>query len=85
LLRQFIPFPSRDIEIGVRLVIAWENFLLGIPAKSSAQPAGDVAEVAREASAAYDAAIEAQRRGDWARYGQEIERLGQLLRRLRVQ
>ncbi|HLV27345.1 MAG TPA: UPF0182 family protein [Gemmatimonadales bacterium] len=52
------------------------------------QPAsitGSAAEVAQQANAAYEAAIEAQRRGDWARYGQEIERLGQLLRRLRNQ
>lgn len=53
---------------------------------STAAPApvaGDLSDIAEQANAAYDAAIQAQRRGDWARYGQEIERLGQLLRRLR--
>lgn len=44
---------------------------------------GSASEIAAQANAAYEAAIEAQRRGDWARYGQEIDRLGQLLRRLR--
>jgi uncharacterized membrane protein (UPF0182 family) len=46
---------------------------------------GSASEIAAQANAAYEAAIEAQRRGDWARYGQEIDRLGQLLRRLRGQ
>ena len=35
-----------------------------------------------EARAAYDRAIRAQRDGDWARYGEEIKRLGELLGRL---
>ena len=35
-----------------------------------------------EAQRRYQAAIEAQRRGDWARYGEEIRELGALLERL---
>ena len=34
------------------------------------------------ASDAYDAALEAQRNGDWAKYGEEIKRLGEILQRL---
>ncbi len=49
---------------------------------SAALPAGG-ATVLDQASDAYEAAIRAQRAGDWARYGTEIERLGSLLRRLR--
>lgn len=36
-----------------------------------------------EAQRHYDAAIQAQRAGDWARYGEEIKALGESLRRLR--
>jgi len=42
--------------------------------------AGDLAARAREH---YDLAIKAQRAGDWARYGEEIERLGEIIRQLR--
>lgn len=38
--------------------------------------------IASEARAAYERAIEAQRAGDWARYGEEIRRLGALLEQL---
>lgn len=34
------------------------------------------------ASDAYNAALEAQRNGDWAKYGEEIKRLGEILQRL---
>jgi len=30
----------------------------------------------------YDSALEAQRAGDWSRYGEEIKTLGELLERL---
>jgi uncharacterized membrane protein (UPF0182 family) len=35
-----------------------------------------------EAQQRYRAALEAQRAGDWSRYGEEIRRLGELLDRL---
>jgi uncharacterized membrane protein (UPF0182 family) len=51
------------------------------------QPAGPAAAVnltaaAAEARAHYDRAIEAQRAGDWAKYGDEIRLLGQALKQL---
>jgi hypothetical protein len=42
-----------------------------------------VAQLAREASEAYQRAISAQQTGDWARYGQEMRRVGELLTQLR--
>ena len=45
--------------------------------------AASVADLAREAQGAYDRAIAAQRVGDWARYGAEMQRVGELLRQLR--
>ena len=40
------------------------------------------AQLAAEAQAAYQRALDAQRAGDWATYGAEIGRLGQILERL---
>ncbi|MBL8138269.1 MAG: hypothetical protein JNL48_16725, partial [Acidobacteria bacterium] len=47
-----------------------------LPAAVAALPAP---QLAAEAQAAYQRAIDAQRAGDWAKYGDEIGRLGQLL------
>jgi len=41
--------------------------------------------IAAEARDAYQRAIEAQRAGDWAKYGEEIRRLGELLEKMRQQ
>jgi uncharacterized membrane protein (UPF0182 family) len=46
-------------------------------------PAGaSVADLIQQASQHYEAAIQAQRRGDWTRYGEEMRMVGELLRRL---
>jgi len=39
-------------------------------------------DLAAEAKATYDRAIEAQRAGDWAKYGEEIRRLGEILQKM---
>ena len=41
--------------------------------------------LAADAQTAYQRAIDAQRAGDWAKYGDEIKRLGELLERLKQQ
>jgi uncharacterized membrane protein (UPF0182 family) len=43
----------------------------------------DWARLAQEAADTYQRAIEAQRAGDWAKYGEEIRRLGEALQRLK--
>jgi hypothetical protein len=43
---------------------------------ASAQPAATTVNLAEQAKQQYDRAIQAQRDGDWARYGEEIKRLG---------
>jgi uncharacterized membrane protein (UPF0182 family) len=50
-----------------------------LPAAIAALPAP---QLAAEAQATYQRAIEAQRAGDWAKYGAEIGRLGQILEQL---
>ena len=56
------------------------------PAVSGPVPAADAGAGQRaliaEAVRRYQAALTAQREGDWARYGEEIRRLGEILRRL---
>ena len=51
-----------------------------------AAPAGTAVspELAAEARAVYDRAIAAQRAGDWAKYGDEIRRLGEILGRMKT-
>lgn len=51
-------------------------------AAAQAPPAG-VAALAAQAQSHYDRAISAQRAGDWATYGKEIDSLGAVLTRLR--
>jgi uncharacterized membrane protein (UPF0182 family) len=41
-----------------------------------------VADLARQASESYQRAVAAQRAGDWARYGEELSRLGELLKQV---
>lgn len=64
-----------------------------VPVTPGAAPPPGAQAVAPEASAAlqemlgearrlYQSAIEAQREGDWARYGEEMRRLGELLERI---
>jgi uncharacterized membrane protein (UPF0182 family) len=57
------------------------------PAPAGPAPAGiDAAaweRLANEARDTYQRALDAQRAGDWAKYGEEIRRLGELLERMR--
>jgi uncharacterized membrane protein (UPF0182 family) len=49
-----------------------------------APPSGAVADLLRQAQTHYDRAIAAQRAGNWADYGREIEQLGATIRALRA-
>lgn len=51
------------------------------PGSAVVTPSGPAAEAQRH----YERAIEAQRAGDWARYGEEIRQLGEALKRLNTQ
>ncbi|KKR80823.1 MAG: hypothetical protein UU26_C0009G0009 [Candidatus Daviesbacteria bacterium GW2011_GWC1_40_9] len=48
----------------------------------SASTDGSKEGLLQQASQAYEAAIRAQREGDWGRYGEEIKRLGEILNKL---
>jgi uncharacterized membrane protein (UPF0182 family) len=64
-----------------RTVLAADGAPLEPPAAAAA---GDprLAEVLRQIQEAYDRALAAQRAGNWAQYGAEMERIGELLRRV---
>jgi len=51
---------------------------------NGAAPSGAVADLLREAQTHYDRAIAAQRAGNWADYGREIDQLGATIRALRA-
>ena len=54
-------------------------------ATTPALPGGDaLGGLAADARGHYDRAIEAQRNGDWAKYGEELRLLGQVLERMRA-
>jgi uncharacterized membrane protein (UPF0182 family) len=55
----------------------------GTPGAASALSAG-AADLARRANESFRRAMEAQRAGDWARYGEELRRLEDLLRQLQA-
>ncbi len=44
---------------------------------------GNSAELTAQAIQTYESALRAQREGDWTRYGEEIKKLGEILRKLR--
>jgi uncharacterized membrane protein (UPF0182 family) len=52
--------------------------------RAAAVGTGVSPDLAAEARAAYDRAIAAQRAGDWAKYGEEIRRLGEILGRMKA-
>src|SRR5690606_33551201 len=52
------------------------------PAASTGTPSSAVQQLSAEARRRYQAALDAQRAGDWSRYGEEIRRLGELLEQL---
>jgi uncharacterized membrane protein (UPF0182 family) len=59
-----------------------ESAAAGAGAKGGAAP-GDITALIAEARAHYDRAIQAQREGNWALYGEEIKKLGETLQRMK--
>ncbi|MDH5643299.1 MAG: UPF0182 family protein [Gemmatimonadota bacterium] len=59
---------------------AEQSLNVGVPVSVSADPR--VQSILREAQAAYEGAMSAQREGNWSAYGEAINRVGDLLRQL---
>ncbi len=73
--------PGVDVTPGVEPTLPPPAAATPTPAPIPT-PAGDVADLIQEANAAYEAAQAALRRGDFAAYGEELDRLGAALERL---
>jgi uncharacterized membrane protein (UPF0182 family) len=54
------------------------------PAGQAGDGEGGAAALTRQAVQLYQSAVAAQRAGDWARYGAELARLGEVLRQLQA-
>jgi len=52
------------------------------PTKAPGAPALDTQALIREANQHYQRALQLQRQGDWAGYGEEVKKLGEVLNRL---
>ena len=64
--------------------VAGEPERMMAEAPAAAPPERGLAGLAQEASERYEAALAAQRVGDWSRYGEEMRRVGELLTQLRA-
>ena len=76
-----------DSDRPARVVAAIDSSGAGasspaVPTSASRQPDIGMASMLAEAKRRYAAAMDAQRQGDWARYGEEIRQLGVILERL---
>ncbi len=56
----------------------------GVPSEPTA-PSANLGRLSVQARQHYQTALDAQRQGDWSLYGEEIQRLGEVLERLAVQ
>ncbi len=79
---------EETLEEGLERLFGGEVTVAAEPraALVETQPASGVTtleELITQAAESYDRALAAQRSGDWARYGEEMRRVGELLRQLR--
>ena len=76
---------EETLEAGLAKIFGTAEGQTKLSKESPAQtvPADTTKEgLLQQATAAFDAAIRAQREGDWGRYGEEIEKLGEILKKL---
>jgi len=71
------------LDTAARTPVAAPQAPATAPATVGGVPTAGNAELLRQAQQHYDRALAAQRAGNWAEYGREIEQLGATLRRLR--
>jgi len=71
------------LDTAARTPVAAPQASAAAPATVGGVPTAGNAELLRQAQQHYDRALAAQRAGNWAEYGREIEQLGATLRRLR--
>jgi uncharacterized protein len=74
----------RPATVADTLGVAPPSAPAPIEATGGAAPSAAVADLLRQAQEHYDRAIAAQRAGNWAEYGKEIDALGAVIKRLRA-
>ena len=74
-------FPGGDRPVRPPAVLEPEGGEMGTP--ESTGPSIDVEALAGQARAHYSRALQAQREGNWALYGEEIKRLGEVLEKMK--
>ena len=72
------PIPISNIE-------QLENVQASKSSTANGTQLNQISELASQATTHYQRAVEAQRAGDWATYGNELERLGRILEELQSQ
>jgi uncharacterized membrane protein (UPF0182 family) len=74
---------EETLEASINKIFEQQGTPLETPT-TSAQPGPNAhADFIRQASEAYDRAVQAQRQGDWAAYGEELKKLGAILQELK--
>lgn len=76
---------EETLEASIARIFQGETISAEVPTPGVAPPpaaAGAAAALIRQAGEAYDRAVQAQRQGDWATYGEELKKLGALLQQL---
>ncbi|PYO26913.1 MAG: hypothetical protein DMD73_11125, partial [Gemmatimonadetes bacterium] len=58
------------------------NAVAAAPPGAARPGIGPASDLVRRAAELYQGAIDAQRKGDWARYGEALSQLGEVLRQL---
>jgi hypothetical protein len=74
---------EQNLEIGLRRLFGGK-IALDKPDKVTGEVdvSGSIERLAREARSTFESAQESLRRGDWQGYGEQMEKLGQILRRI---
>jgi len=73
---------EENLELALFKLFGGKRPEQGKPARAIAREALAPAELARQALKAYERAVELQRQGNWAGYGEQIRTLEEILRRL---
>ncbi len=69
---------EETLEAALAQIFGGASFASALPTLST-----NTGDFGAQANQAYEAALRAQREGDWSRYGAEIKRLGEILNKLR--
>jgi uncharacterized membrane protein (UPF0182 family) len=77
------PATPVDTQDEAAVSIAATQGAAALPGATPQPQAASAATLVSEAQATYERAIAAQKAGDWAKYGEEIRRLGEILAKMR--